>query len=219
MSFKTALELGADWIELDIRETLDGRIVCVHDEDLQRVAGHNVRVCDMTYEELSEIDVGSGEHVPLLEDVLEFAQGKLGVNIELKVQGVEERALDMVEMRQMVRQTMFSSFMHDALVRTRNYGSREYGEEVRTALLTSEPVDDLVRRATDINANSINPFFLTVTQELVQEAHDAGLWVVPWTVNDDDIVRELVSWGVDGIITDFPDLCASVIAELEKGRS
>ncbi len=90
-SFSRALQMGATAIEFDVQQTKDGRLVVIHDFDLKRVGGLKRRVGAMTYTELSQVDVGSwfdprfkGERVPLLEELLDLADGKAELHLEVK---------------------------------------------------------------------------------------------------------------------------------------
>jgi glycerophosphoryl diester phosphodiesterase len=84
---------------------------------------------------------------------------------------------------------------------------------VATAVLVNKPKDDLVRYALDFKANAINPRHELVTLELLEDAHNAGLKVYPWTVNDPQTMKQLFSVGVDGLITDYPDIAADVLGK------
>ncbi|MHA1964278.1 MAG: glycerophosphodiester phosphodiesterase [Candidatus Thorarchaeota archaeon] len=206
LSYQRALEFGAHMIELDVHETLDGKLVCIHDSTVNRTTNGSGEVHSFTYKELSELDAGEGERIPLLEDVLKFASGKLMVNIELKVIGVEKQVLDLAEQYGMLSDVMISSFFHGSLATI-----RDLSELAVTAILTSKPIDKLVRYASDFKVNAINPYHQLVTPELIHDAHCSGLKVYPWTVNDTKTMNELFTIGIDGVITDFPDRAARIL--------
>ncbi len=91
-SFARAVELNADWLELDVQLTKDGEVVVIHDGDLERVAGIQKNVAEMTLEEIRRVDVGSrfskefaGERIPAFDGVLALARDRAGVYVELKV--------------------------------------------------------------------------------------------------------------------------------------
>ncbi len=88
-AFRKALEMGADAIELDVRQSADGVIVVVHDEDLKRIAGIGKRVRECTYSELSQIRVLGSEPIPKLEDVLSEFGNRIPLFIEVKEAGFE----------------------------------------------------------------------------------------------------------------------------------
>ncbi len=210
LSFKRAFELGAQMIELDVHETLDGELVCIHDSTVDRTTNGTGEVHKLTYKELLALDAGEGESVPLLVDVLKFAFGHLQVNIELKVIGVEQKLLDMIDQLKMHQDVIISSFFHGTLITI-----REFNNTIQTAILVNTYTKDLVLYALEHRVNAINPLYELVTPELVNEAHYSTLKVYPWTVNDTRVMRELIAIGVDGVITDFPDKLASILREYD----
>ncbi len=208
LSFETAWRLGADWIELDVHRTADGILVCIHDDDLIRICGRSEKISTLNWDEIREIDVGQGQHIPSLEEVLQFARDRLGVNIELKMADLEAEVLRCVSSHEMLKSVMISSFMHSSLQIVRSLDS-----SVMTAVLYSEPMENPVEYAHDLGADAINPLFFTIEPETVKAAHEIGLSVYPWTVNDPDMMTDLINIGVDGIITDYPDIAVHVIKE------
>ncbi|NWF94647.1 MAG: glycerophosphodiester phosphodiesterase [Candidatus Thorarchaeota archaeon] len=205
-SFETAYSAGADWVELDVQQTSDGRLVCIHDYDLTRLCGVEVQVAETDYAELSKYDIGSGERVPLLSQVLDLCTGARGVNVELKVPGVEIEVAELLRERGLVKRSIVSSFFHAALVTM-----HEVAPEVKTAILYNSPMEDPVEAALRVHASAVNPPVDTLDRRLVDRAHERGLRVYPWTVNDEAGMLRLVSWGTDGIITDVPDVCARAV--------
>ena len=193
-------------IELDVHETIDGVLVCIHDSTVDRTTNGSGEVQLLTYKELLDLDAGEGERIPLLEDVIKYASGKIQVNIELKVIGAEKKILDIVERHGMFQDTMFSSFLHGSLV-----AMRDLSELAATAILVEQPMDELVSYAMDFKANAINPHHELVSREFIQDAHKVGLKVFPWTVNDSQNMIKLFDIGIDGLITDFPDRAVSVL--------
>jgi glycerophosphoryl diester phosphodiesterase len=206
LSFRKAWQYSADMIELDLHETLDGELVCIHDSTVDRTTNGKGEVHSLTFSELKELDAGNGEKIPLLEEVLEFAKGKLQVNIELKVSEVEKKVLGIVERYRMFSDVIISSFYHATLTIIRNLS-----DLATTAILINKPKDDLVQYALDLKANAINPHYELDIAEIVDDAHRVGLKVYPWTVNESDAMKRLFSLQVDGLITDFPDRAANIL--------
>jgi glycerophosphoryl diester phosphodiesterase len=206
LSFRRAYELGAQMIELDVHETLDGQLVCIHDKTVDRTTDGSGEVRNLSYEELMKMDAGDGERIPLLEDVLIFASGKLQVNIELKVIGVEMEVLDLVEKTGMNDSIIISSFLHGALSTIKEISSNS-----ATAILIKDKMNDLVQYAVDLKANAINPDYKLVSADLVKDAQMHALRVYPWTVNDTATMKRLFEIGVDGIITDYPDVALDIL--------
>ncbi|NHJ14627.1 MAG: glycerophosphodiester phosphodiesterase [Candidatus Thorarchaeota archaeon] len=206
LSFQKAWELGADMVELDVHESSDGRLVCIHDYDVSRTTNGTGLVSEMTLRELQELDAGDNQQIPLLEDVLGFARGKVGVNIELKTIEIEEEVLRITNEAGMLEEVIFSSFLHEAL-----RVIRELEPKAITAILLNNRIDEEIPYALELGAKAINPRFFNVDKDLVDAAHTSGLKVYPWTVNDEEFMLELLHMGVDGLITDLPDLGVRVV--------
>ncbi len=201
-----AFRAGAHMIETDVQETEDGKLVCIHDFDVDRTTNGSGAIAELSYREIRELDAGDGEKIPSLEEVLDYTRGKLKLNIELKVTDIEKKVLDLVKKRKMIPDVMISSFLHGTLVSTRNLDT-----EVSTAVLVTKLRDDMISYVNELEANSLNPNHKTITPDLVKDAHNANILLFPWTVNDAPRMQVLYRMGVDGIITDFPDVAIKVL--------
>lgn len=209
-AFDLAMSEGADGVELDVRLDRDGDVVVIHDADLARVTGgrDSRRVEAVGRRELESIDLGGGERVPRLEDVLVWAR-RYGarVNVELK-RDVSRRTLFVWKVVRLIRsdprsgeRILISSF--DPLL-----------VAAAARLLPSVPCGWLVeerrrvpRRSTLerlVGATAVHPHFSLVTKDSIGPWQRDGLPVNVWTVNDVDEARRLASLGVDAIITDEP---------------
>lgn len=213
-SFQRALELGADMVELDAQETADGYLICMHDYDVSRTTNGEGMVEELTLDEIRSFDAGDGARVPLVSEVLDLARGKMGVNIELKIPGTENKVLALVKERKMIDSILISSFIHESIK-----DIRELDANIPTAILFNQPMDDLIAYSLDIGANAINPLFNAVDEDMVKSAKDANLNVFPWTVNDQEIMKDFLQFGVDGLITDLPTLAMVVIKEFLSNLS
>ncbi len=182
-SFQKALDLGCDEIETDVWLTEDGRLAVSHDRPQQNGA-------------LS------------LDEVLDFCEGRMAVNAEVKCDASEARARETgarvaahLAGRAGVEAYM-SSFWWSALE-----GAREAAAGVRRAFVfdASPERRALLESAARSELWALHPSRAFVTPELVQAVHDAGLRVQAWTVNDPREIATMRSWSVDGIMSDFPE--------------
>jgi len=137
MAFERALNIGADMVELDLRETEDGHLVCLHDPDVSSTTNGTGLVSQLTLDEIRSLDAGESQRVPLLEEALDFARGRIGVNIDVKVHGAEERILEYVEKRGMIGTVMVSAFHHVILEIT-----RELSPHIATALIFKKNMEE-----------------------------------------------------------------------------
>ncbi len=196
-SFELALELGADGVELDVRQSGDGRLVVVHSS----VAG-GVAVKSNPYESYRTLP--DGYEIPLFEDVLKTLAGRTFLDIELKEPGFEEAAAELIKQYADTKKVMVSGFHTEMLNRV-----YELIPGVRLGFIYNRTQDEELRHNSPIDF--VIPQFRLASRELIEEVHDEDLQVYAWTVNDESEMRRLLSLGVDGIITDRPDLLAKVL--------
>ncbi|WP_145151171.1 glycerophosphodiester phosphodiesterase [Paenibacillus xylanexedens] len=218
-AFERCLELGATGIETDVQMTSDGRLVLIHDETLSRTAAAEGWVKDITYDQLRTYDAGSwfhadfaGERIPSLEDLFRLVQGKgTLLNLELKngivsYKGMEEKIVQAIRDWKLEQQVVLSSFNHASLVRC-----KRLAPEIRTALLYMEKLYRPYDYAVKLEASGLHPYKLAVTNEDVAAALAHGVVTYPFTVNDPAEMQAMIDTGVQGIITDVPDVLASLI--------
>ncbi len=217
---ESGLAQGADYVEIDVQETADDEIAVIHDSDLMRVAGVDLKTWDATRERLAAIDIGSwfgprfaAERVPLLAEVLQRARGRGRVMIELKYYGhddqLEQRVVDVVEGLGQTNDVVVMSLDYDQVRRM-----RALRPKWTLGLLTAKAVGDLTALDADflaVNAGIANRSF-------VRRAHDRGKKVYVWTLNDPVQMFRMLNLGVDGLITDRPALARWVI-ERRSGLS
>ncbi|MCP1185669.1 glycerophosphodiester phosphodiesterase [Paenibacillus sp. 1781tsa1] len=218
-AFERSLELGATGIETDVQMTSDGRLVLIHDETLSRTGGAEGWVKDTTYDQLCTRDAGSwfhanfaGERIPSLEELFRLVQGKgTLLNLELKngivsYKGMEEKVIKAIRDWNLEQQVVLSSFNHASLVRC-----KRLAPELRTALLYMEKLYRPYDYAAKLEASGLHPYKLALTQEDVAAALAHGIVTYPFTVNDPTEMQAMIDMGVQGIITDVPDVLASLI--------
>lgn len=214
-SIRQAVEDQTDWVEIDVQETADGEVIVIHDSDFMKLSGVGLKVWEGTLEQVQQIDVGSwfgpafaGERVPTLRDVLKELRGRAKLVIELKYYGhdeqLEQRVVDLVEEMGMVEDTAIMSLKYDAVEKVRSLRP-----DWKTGLLSAQVLGDMSGLDVDflaVNAGMAGPAFIRHNQQ-------AGKQVFVWTVNDKMSMFKMMSLGVDGIITDEPELARQVIAE------
>jgi glycerophosphoryl diester phosphodiesterase len=205
-SFERGLELGADWIEMDVHLSKDGELVVIHDETLDRTTNGHGYVKDHTLVELKQLDAGGGEHIPALDDVLAWARTKQAIlDIEIKnaplyYDGIERKVVSALDQHRMTEQVVVISFDHHAVKRIKQLDDR-----ILTGVLYGARPVDAVAMAKQAQADGLLPQYAYVTREDVDAAHAAGLFVAPWTVNDAEDIKDLATKGVDAIATNYPD--------------
>jgi glycerophosphoryl diester phosphodiesterase len=216
-AFELARAEGADGIELDARLDGDGRVIVLHDPTLTRVTSNaeTRHAEDISSRELDRLEIGKGERVPLLADVLRWARERdQRVNVELK-SDVRNHALLLSGVARVVRSVplpklLFSSF-HPHFVW---WLARHLPELPRAWLVHDQ--QRILKYAPGLRwlgANALHPQHTLVTAERALRVKSAGLLLNVWTVNDPARARTLASLGVDAIISDAP---GAILTELAK---
>ena len=215
-AYGLAVEQAADMIEIDLHLTLDGAIVISHDADLTRF-GAEGEIGQQTLEQLRELDATCGrsqpEPVPTLDEVLDRFGELIPFNLEIKWRepggypGLVEAALAALERRSLLARTLFSSFHDPVLAEV-----RRLAPGARLAVLVS-PADPAraLERADAVGAEAVNPHFALAGSDWIQSAHDAGLAVYPYTVDDEELMRHLLTLGVNGLFTNRPDRMRALV--------
>jgi len=199
-SFRKALELGVDAVELDVRRTRDGEIVVIHDAEVDRTTNGKGLVSELTLKEIKSLDAGKGEKIPTLEEVLDFLDKRVKILMELKEAGIEDAVLKLVREKGLENNVVIISFLENALRRI-----RELDKNVETGLIYVRH-ENPVKTALELGANYVMPHYRFAHSALIKRAHENGLKVIVWTVNNEEEVREYAEKGVDGITSDRPDI-------------
>ena len=205
-AFRGAVELGADWIELDVQQSADGEIFVMHDANLRRTTGVDAYSWELTYADIRALDAGSsfgeefaGEPVPLLSEAIDFArESGVRLNIELKPNGheidFEERVVALILDADFAESCVVTSQVYSVLERV-----KEISDEITTVYVMSFAYGNVNRlEAADhfsIEASS-------VTRRLVSRVHNAGKQLYVWTVNSPRRMDAMIDFNVDNIITD-----------------
>lgn len=231
-AFLKAFDMGADLIELDITLSKDKIPVVFHDITLDKKTNGNGAVSSFTVTELKKLDAGSwfgkeyiGTSIPTLKEVLQWATGKISLNIEIKPEaasnsvrfGVEDIVVELIRTYGMEKHVIFSSFSYTCVEKL-----KEIAPEIPAGLLydrkssgSASPVH-LVHK---YGADSFNCRWRELKREWRLELQKQGVPIVIYTVNSAFWMRRLIRQGISGIFTDRPDLLRSVVLDVfESGK-
>lgn len=205
LSFRKAIEPGVDMVELDVHVCKTGELVVIHDETVDRTTDGHGYVAEMTLQELQMLNAGDGERVPTLCEVLDFINRRVQVNIELKGKDTAQPACKVIQEYVRDRQWqnddfLVSSFDYDELRVCRTLLST-----IPLGLLISEQVFNYAEIAEKLGAKAVVPEYYLVNEKYVKDAHERGLQIMVWTVNEKNDIERMKRIGVDGIISNYPD--------------
>lgn len=213
-SFKLAVEQECDAIELDIHLSADDEIVVCHDATIDRTTNGSGVIREMKVEELKQYDAGSwfspkfkDEKIPLLEEVLDIIPKEVLINIEIKnipmfYPEIEEKVLDLLIEKGRVETAIISSFDHQCLKKM-----KLMNDKLKVGLLYScNLVNDVdyVKLFGEAEVYSMHPSRKILSKDDVVRLVENQLEVYPYTINDEALAKDLLDYGVTGLITDYP---------------
>lgn len=221
ISFRKALQLGANGIELDLQRTKDGKIVIFHDKNIDKKSNGKGKISDYTYKELLDFDFGSwfdikykDERIVLFENFAkEFLSKNLTFAIELKQEGIEKDVLDIIKKYATYDDIYITSFNFNALNNVRAIDSN-----IKLSWLIEDRINiDNISKLLEINGIQICPNAEDVTIEDIKLANKSGVRVRLWGVSNEDIMRKAFNFNIDGMTVNFPDKLKELMEEKYNG--
>ncbi len=205
LSVKTALSMGACWIEVDVF-LVEDEVIVIHDRWLERTTNGSGDVTQKPLAYIRSLDAGKGEKIPTLKEVIDMVAGKAGINIELKgpntagpVATLLTHYLETHRLRK--DNVIISSFDHQQLLKMKSLapnlstGANIYGLPLHNA-----------KFAEALGVSSIHAHTNFINRAFVNDAHDRGFKVFAFTVNQPEELMRMKTLGVDGIFTNYPEI-------------
>lgn len=214
-SYKYAVTLNIDMLEIDVHRTRDNKLVIIHDPTTERTSLEKGEIKNLTYKEVQKYDIGKwkgeefiGERIPLFDDVLQLIRDtdiKLLIEVKQpeKYPGIEEQILESIITNDInEQQIIIQSFDKKSIQKFKRLNSR-----IELGVLIKKKDRFISRgsiRRIGEYASFINPNYKIVTKKFVDEAHKLNMKVLPYTINDGKTAQKMIDLNVDGLITDYP---------------
>lgn len=216
LAIEQALKMNVDAIEIDVHLS-DGELIVIHDRFVNNTTNGIGKVSKLSFHEIRRLDAGKGQQVPTLDEVLRCIHGQCLLNIELKADKTVLPVLALVdkavkEYGFTYNQFLFSSFNHHLL-----HEIKTSRNNLNIGALTASCPLDYAAFADNLNAYSIHVAIDCINFEFVNDAHQRGLKVFVYTVDDEDDINEMHYLNVDGIFSNFPTRSLVKIAHLKQG--
>jgi glycerophosphoryl diester phosphodiesterase len=227
-AFSGAVAMGYRYLETDLHLTADGVLVCFHDDEVDRTTNGSGPVSDYSFRDLSELDAGyrhrsdaghsfreTGVTVPSLEEVVK-AFPDVSLVVDLKIDGLIEPLVEMIRDLELESRLIVGSFSDERLAEFREASAGTVPTSTGPILTRAWLLASRVGRGAGGEASALQiPTHLrgvrVVNPKLVETAHKHGMQVHVWTVNEPESMESLLDLGVDGIVTDRPDLLKEVL--------
>jgi glycerophosphoryl diester phosphodiesterase len=217
---RAAIEINADMVEIDVTMTADGHVIVIHDETLDRTTDGSGKVSDFTRAELQLLDAGAwfgprfaGEPIPSLDSVLDEAEGRILLNVEIKSEavdrGIATKVAGAIQRQGMIDQVVVSSFSPTALEQIHSKAP-----EIRTAVLYNTKFhqgQDAVDIVTALGATVFNIKRQRLTKTMLRRCAEHDIPIGIYTVNKPRRMRRLIKKGVNAMFTDHPDRLLEIL--------
>lgn len=224
LAFQKALELGVDAIELDVHLSKDGVVMVFHDEDLERTTGETGLLKDHTYSMLRGLDASGSykgkfgrNQIPTLAEYMELIQDEDIITfLELKNSMIvyptlEEKVAECIyKFGQQKKTVIFSA----------NHPSVKYFGQIAPDVRLLFPFDNWIfgygAYCKEHGISLCMPYFRALTSDVIAEIKEHGVAIYPWIIDEVDDMQNLIKLGVDGILTNRPDLLNPLLLNQTK---
>lgn len=214
-AFGAAIDLGYRYLETDVHVTADGRLVAFHDAELDRVTDRRGAIASLTWDEVAAARIDGRGTIPLFEDLL-MTWPDIRINVDPKDDRSVDPLIDVLRRHDAVDRVCVGAFSDRRIDRIND----AFGALVCTGLgpravarlrlaSTGVPVGPIAGDCAQVPVRYGRVSI--VTERFVREAHDRGIAVHVWTIDDEDEMHRLLDLGVDGIMTDRPTVLRHVL--------
>ncbi|MBI1746266.1 MAG: glycerophosphodiester phosphodiesterase [Acidobacteria bacterium] len=229
-AFQGALDIGVDFIELDLHQTCDGEIVVIHDDRVDRTTDGRGLVSEMSLRDLRRLDAGgwfdrqntsapnrcfAGERIPTLQEVIDLVR-PTGTQLYLEIKSphgpavaIEEKLVELLAQNQFGARVVIESFDLTKLT-----GVTRCNPRLKTCALFEPTASAPWQAAKAVGAHEIAPFWALASSQLIAASHENHLKVMVWTVDDATDMLEMIRRGVDGIFTNIPTRLKQILDNL-----
>jgi len=220
-AFKNAMNSGAAWIELDVHQTADKVTVVIHDNTLNRTTNGKGHVDKISFEEIRTYDAGikfsekfTSEKVPTLDETMALVDGKCNLLIEIKKPDasgeIEKDVVSLIQKHKAYAWCVVQSFNYHSVLKV-----HQLDPEIKTALLYLKPDLHEIKNNKEMNfLSGINIYHRFAGKKTIEKIHDLNKTVFVWTVNHPKRIQKMIENGVDGIMTDDPEMMKELLNRL-----
>ena len=213
-AFQKSIDRKVEFLEIDVRLTKDKQVVIMHDADVDRTTNGKGDVEDLTLAQIKNLDAGSkfsseykNTRVPTLEEVLSLCKDKIKVYVEIKHEDAIPQTVELIKKYNMVDKVVVMSFTSDHVIEAKRL---EPGL-VTAKLFAIPPVTSFEKIKSAYKVSQVIFLSKLLFNSMVESAHKASLGIMSYTVDEADTAQKLISWKLDGIITNKPDMVMNLL--------
>ena len=212
LAFEKALALNVEMVEFDVQLSQDRQLIVIHDPTVDRTSDGTGKIEELTLAEIKALDAGSwfapqfrGQRFLTFQEALDLLAGQVRLNIHIKAEEHNREEIVPQVVGEMKRRELFAT----AFVASDEQSlvlAKKLAPQLEICNLSTEPTETYIQRSQQIGCKIIQPGNWQVDQKFMAQAHKSGLEVNPFYADDDAEMRRLIDCGVDGILTNHPDL-------------
>lgn len=205
-SIKQALAFKVDGIEIDVHLSADGELMVIHDDTIDRTTNGQGFVNQYTSAQLKKFTIDEIHKIPTLIEVLDTIKKKCFINIELKNSDTAKKTVELINTYITEKKWTYNHFLISSFEMKTLNEVRALDSNILIGILNANDIDQANAMAKYLDAYSIHPSFHLLTRENTLAMKKKKYKIIPWTVNNINDIEKMKAFGVDGIISDFPDL-------------
>ena len=199
-AFQSAVSLGYQYLETDLRETSDGKIITFHDPNLKRITGANITISETKFSDIRMRRLPSRETIPTIDELLEEFPDSF-FNMDLKVNQIEEKVLKKINSHNALERVCLGSFNSRTIKKINSLEpkiltSMGISQVIMYKFFQKKNISKLIQIPTHWKGIKV------ITKKFIDRLHNDGLKVHVWTINKEKEMQSLIDLGVDGIMTD-----------------
>lgn len=204
-SIQKAIDMEVDMVEIDVFKIKSGEIVVFHDNTVDRLTNGKGGIEGYTLTELKKLKLEGGHSIPTLEEVLQLMDAKVDLNIELKGANTAADVNTIVHSYIGKGKWQLSDFIISSFKWEELESMRKIDAQIPIAILIDKDPLKAIPIAKELKAEAINPNFKALNPQNTLAIKEAGFKIYPWTVNEPEEINTMKRFGVDGIITNYPE--------------
>jgi glycerophosphoryl diester phosphodiesterase len=205
ISFKKAIDLKVDGIELDVHLSPDGEIIVIHDETIDRTTNGKGYVNKLSLPELKAFSIENEHKIPTLAEVFDLINQQCLVNVEIKGKGMIKPVVELIQSYVEKKNWKYDHFLISSFDWIALLDIHLLNPEIPLGVLTEYDLELAFAFAKFINANSVHAYHHLLSEKMTVQMQEEGFQVFAWTVNEPEDIQKIKSFNVNGIISDFPD--------------
>lgn len=210
VAFEKAVAMDVDWIELDVHR-VGQELFIIHDYRLERTTDGRGSIYDKTVAELRKLRIAGRYPIPTLREVFDLVDRRVKINIEIKSPDTVAKVINLIEEYVIDRGWSYDQFILTSFNQYELLTARKIQPRLATGVIIYGLPYRLAEFTRTLKVQTLVVCIEFINSKLVASAHQLGLEIIVYTVNYSDDVARMIDLGVDGIVTNYPDLARKII--------